>query len=75
MSQRTNNAAATMVRTIKVLRERRFESPFKSEYMCSCIMCVYLSQKSDGWDADATGDWGTEENWESLDGDQGQYSL
>uniref|UniRef100_A0A8C2HTV8 N-terminal kinase-like protein n=1 Tax=Cyprinus carpio TaxID=7962 RepID=A0A8C2HTV8_CYPCA len=27
--------------------------------------------KSDGWDADSAGDWGTEENWESLDGDQG----
>uniref|UniRef100_A0A671R5J3 N-terminal kinase-like protein n=1 Tax=Sinocyclocheilus anshuiensis TaxID=1608454 RepID=A0A671R5J3_9TELE len=27
--------------------------------------------KSDGWDADCAGDWGTEENWESLDGDQG----
>ncbi|XP_051944932.1 N-terminal kinase-like protein [Xyrauchen texanus] len=27
--------------------------------------------KSDGWDVDTTGDWGTEENWESLDGDQG----
>ncbi|XP_073676126.1 N-terminal kinase-like protein isoform X2 [Garra rufa] len=27
--------------------------------------------KSDGWDADNAGDWGTEENWESLDGDQG----
>uniref|UniRef100_A0A8C1H229 N-terminal kinase-like protein n=1 Tax=Cyprinus carpio carpio TaxID=630221 RepID=A0A8C1H229_CYPCA len=30
-----------------------------------------LSSKSDGWDADSAGDWGTEENWESLDGDQG----
>lgn len=29
------------------------------------------TMKSDGWDADATGDWGTEENWESLDDDQG----
>uniref|UniRef100_A0A8C1KBT0 N-terminal kinase-like protein n=1 Tax=Cyprinus carpio TaxID=7962 RepID=A0A8C1KBT0_CYPCA len=27
--------------------------------------------KSDGWDAHSAGDWGTEENWESLDGDQG----
>ncbi|KAL6480467.1 hypothetical protein MHYP_G00115000 [Metynnis hypsauchen] len=25
----------------------------------------------DGWGANAAGDWGTEENWESLDGDQG----
>ncbi|XP_031442957.1 N-terminal kinase-like protein isoform X2 [Clupea harengus] len=25
----------------------------------------------DGWGADTAGDWGTEENWESLDGDQG----
>uniref|UniRef100_A0A672MWG7 N-terminal kinase-like protein n=1 Tax=Sinocyclocheilus grahami TaxID=75366 RepID=A0A672MWG7_SINGR len=29
------------------------------------------STTSDGWDADSAGDWGTEENWESLDGDQG----
>ncbi|KAK2891001.1 hypothetical protein Q8A67_013644 [Cirrhinus molitorella] len=29
------------------------------------------TMKSDGWDADSAGDWGTEENWESLDGDQG----
>ncbi|KAJ8282831.1 hypothetical protein COCON_G00053500 [Conger conger] len=29
-------------------------------------------QKSeDGWGADPSGDWGTDENWESLDGDQG----
>lgn len=34
--------------------------------------CVFGPQKSDGWDADSAGDWGTEENWESLDGDQGQ---
>ncbi|XP_001332508.1 N-terminal kinase-like protein [Danio rerio] len=27
--------------------------------------------KSDGWDADSAGDWGTEDNWESLDGEQG----
>uniref|UniRef100_A0A673NKG2 N-terminal kinase-like protein n=1 Tax=Sinocyclocheilus rhinocerous TaxID=307959 RepID=A0A673NKG2_9TELE len=27
--------------------------------------------KSDGWDADSAGGWGTEENWQSLDGDQG----
>ncbi|XP_042594720.1 LOW QUALITY PROTEIN: N-terminal kinase-like protein [Cyprinus carpio] len=27
--------------------------------------------KSDGWDADSAGDWGTEENWESLDGESG----
>lgn len=29
------------------------------------------TMKSDGWEADTAGDWGTEENWESLDGDQG----
>ncbi|XP_059377722.1 N-terminal kinase-like protein isoform X1 [Carassius carassius] len=29
------------------------------------------TMKSDGWDADSAGDWGTEENWESLEGDQG----
>ncbi|TRY54697.1 hypothetical protein DNTS_031232 [Danionella cerebrum] len=29
------------------------------------------TQKSDGWDTDNAGDWGTEDNWESLDGDQG----
>uniref|UniRef100_A0A8C1K764 N-terminal kinase-like protein n=1 Tax=Cyprinus carpio TaxID=7962 RepID=A0A8C1K764_CYPCA len=29
------------------------------------------STTSDGWDAHSAGDWGTEENWESLDGDQG----
>jgi len=38
-------------------------------------MCVFGPQKSDGWDADSAGDWGTEENWESLDGDQGQSSF
>uniref|UniRef100_A0A8C1K9J2 N-terminal kinase-like protein n=1 Tax=Cyprinus carpio TaxID=7962 RepID=A0A8C1K9J2_CYPCA len=30
-----------------------------------------LLSSSDGWDAHSAGDWGTEENWESLDGDQG----
>uniref|UniRef100_UPI0037E8B5E8 N-terminal kinase-like protein n=1 Tax=Semicossyphus pulcher TaxID=241346 RepID=UPI0037E8B5E8 len=25
----------------------------------------------DGWSAEATGDWGTEESWESVDGNQG----
>ncbi|XP_059371928.1 N-terminal kinase-like protein [Carassius carassius] len=29
------------------------------------------TMKSDGWDADSAGDWGAEENWESLEGDQG----
>ncbi|KAA0709551.1 N-terminal kinase-like protein SCY1-like protein 1 [Triplophysa tibetana] len=32
---------------------------------------VAATMKPDGWEADTTGDWGTEENWESLDGDQG----
>ncbi|XP_030620623.1 N-terminal kinase-like protein [Chanos chanos] len=29
------------------------------------------TKAADGWGADAAGDWGTEDNWESLDGDQG----
>ncbi|XP_051505126.1 N-terminal kinase-like protein isoform X1 [Myxocyprinus asiaticus] len=33
---------------------------------------IAATPKSDGWDVDTAGDWGTEENWESLDGDQGQ---
>ncbi|XP_016087741.1 N-terminal kinase-like protein [Sinocyclocheilus grahami] len=35
------------------------------------IVSQRSTTKSDGWDADCAGDWGTEENWESLDGDQG----
>ena len=36
-------------------------------------MCVVFSpcQTGDGWAAEATGDWGAEESWESVDGNQG----
>ncbi|XP_026213914.1 N-terminal kinase-like protein [Anabas testudineus] len=30
-----------------------------------------VSTAGDGWSAEATGDWGTEESWESVDGSQG----
>ncbi|KPP66060.1 N-terminal kinase-like protein-like, partial [Scleropages formosus] len=29
------------------------------------------TRNEEGWGADPAGDWGTEENWESLDGEQG----
>ena len=29
-------------------------------------------QAADGWAAEPTGDWGTEESWESVDGSQGE---
>ena len=36
--------------------------------------CVVFSpgQAADGWAAEATGDWGAEESWESVDGSQGK---
>lgn len=29
-------------------------------------------QPGDGWGSEPTGDWGTEESWESVDGNQGK---
>lgn len=38
-------------------------------------VCIVFSpcQAGDGWGAEATGDWGAEESWESVDGNQGKY--
>lgn len=30
-------------------------------------------QAGDGWGAEAAGDWGTEESWESVDGNQSEH--
>lgn len=29
-------------------------------------------QAAEGWGSEPTGDWGTEESWESVDGNQGR---
>lgn len=29
-------------------------------------------QAAEGWSTEPTGDWGTEESWESVDGNQGR---
>lgn len=34
-----------------------------------------IQKGDDAWGSDATGDWGTEENWESLDSDQGMCKV
>ena len=39
--------------------------------MSVCVCCV-LQQAGESWGADASGDWGTEESWESVDGAQGE---
>lgn len=42
--------------------------------MCdfTSLMCMLGHQAGDGWGAEATGDWGAEESWESVDGNQGK---
>lgn len=30
-------------------------------------------QAGDGWGAEASGDWGAEESWESVDGNPSEY--
>lgn len=41
------------------------------------MMCVVVSpcQAGDGWAAEATGEWGAEESWESVEGNQGGKCL
>lgn len=36
------------------------------------VCVLYSCQAGDGWSAEATGDWGAEESWESVDGNQGK---
>lgn len=42
------------------------------QFSDACVVCVVFSpcQAGDGWGAEATGDWGAEESWESVEGNQ-----
>uniref|UniRef100_A0A4W6G1U8 N-terminal kinase-like protein n=1 Tax=Lates calcarifer TaxID=8187 RepID=A0A4W6G1U8_LATCA len=52
---------------VRLASEYNWDSTSKGDFSS-----VFPShQAGDGWGAEATGDWGTEESWESVDGSQG----
>lgn len=45
--------------------------------MIGSSQCFLFSpcQTGDGWGSEPTGDWGAEESWESVDGNQGRSLI
>ncbi|CAK6964574.1 N-terminal kinase-like protein [Scomber scombrus] len=65
---------------VRLASEYNWESSSTTKGASQNDLFASVSQRNtaataaDGWTAEATGDWGTEESWESVDGSQGGLS-
>ncbi|XP_054647043.1 N-terminal kinase-like protein isoform X2 [Dunckerocampus dactyliophorus] len=73
--EETDTATASLPEGVRLASEYNWDSGSANKAANQNDLFASVVQRNttpgDGWGADATGDWATEETWESVDGSQG----